>query len=39
MVFHKLAFTSYDVDLIHHGLAVRLASPSLGGGTNATMKQ
>ena len=32
MVFHKLAFTSYDVDLIHHGLVVLLASPSLGVG-------
>jgi hypothetical protein len=26
MIFHKLAFTNFDVDLIHTGLAVQLAS-------------
>jgi hypothetical protein len=28
MVFHKLAFTNFDVDLIHRGLALQLASVS-----------
>jgi len=26
MIYHKLVFTSYDVELIHRGLAVRMAS-------------
>jgi hypothetical protein len=33
MIYHKLAFTPYDIEVIHQGLAIRLALRRLETGS------
>ncbi|HKE28082.1 MAG TPA: hypothetical protein VKB88_37270 [Bryobacteraceae bacterium] len=39
MVFHKLAFTPYDIELIHRGLAERVAAMSLERDQSRTVRK